>query len=47
MKKNDGARGIRQYLQNTVEGILALHVIKNPHITEMKIDVKNDEIVIL
>lgn len=44
LKKNDGARGIRQILQDEIEGKVAHHVVLHPHVKKITIDLIHDKL---
>lgn len=46
LAKNNGARGIRQYIQDHIEGELARHIIKNSHKKTVKIDIAKNALTI-
>ncbi len=43
LKKNDGARGIRQILQDEIEGKVAHHVVLHPNVKKITIDLIHDK----
>jgi ATP-dependent Clp protease ATP-binding subunit ClpC len=43
-EKNDGARGIRQIIQEEIESMIAHHVIAHPHVKKVTIDYIHDTI---
>lgn len=42
--KKDGARGIRQFVQENIEGAVAHYIVANPHKTEIHIDYADNTI---
>jgi ATP-dependent Clp protease ATP-binding subunit ClpC len=43
-EKDHGARGVRQYIQEKIEGMIAQHIITNKDNSDIHIDHKNNEI---